>query len=97
VTGPGATPEQAEQLSALLDAWEAQLGRLETRPDLKGTPPLTQSRRILENYRRTLARDRAHGLARVPAAEIFRAVGTAQAAMKQLTGLETATGGNVNP
>lgn len=88
MTRLNATPEQAEQLSALLNAWEAQLERLETRSDLKGTPPLTQSRRILEGYRRTLARDLARGLARVPAAELFRAIGTAQASLKQLGALE---------
>ncbi len=84
-----ATPEQAAQLTERLDAWDTQLGRLETRPDLKGTPPLTQSRRILTNYRRTLGRDLARGVERVPAAELFRAISTAQASIKQLDALET--------
>jgi hypothetical protein len=97
--GVGATPEQAAQLTALLDLWEAQLTRLEARPELQGEPPLgqslTQSRRILDNYRRTLSRDLAHALTRVPAAELFRAISTAQASLKQLDALEAraATGG----
>ena len=85
-----ATPEQAARLTELLDAWEAQLGRLKARPELSGTPPLTQSRRILENYRRTLAADLARGIERVPATELFRAISTAQASLKQLDSLETA-------
>lgn len=94
--GVGATPEQAVQLSSLLDLWEAQLKRLEARPELPGEPQLTQSRRILENYRRTLSRDLARGLARVPAAELFRAISTAQASLKQLDALEARaeTGGS---
>jgi hypothetical protein len=83
-----ATPEQAKQLSALLDAWEAQLGRLEAHPKLQSQPALTQSRRILENYRRTLKRDLARGLERLPAGELFRAIRTAQASMAQLDRLE---------
>lgn len=85
-----ATPEQAARLTELLNTWEAQLGRLEARPELGGTPPLTQSRRILENYRRTLAADLARGVERVPATELFRAISTAQASLKQLDSLETA-------
>ncbi|CAA9574479.1 MAG: hypothetical protein AVDCRST_MAG86-2115 [uncultured Truepera sp.] len=83
-----ATPEQAALLTELLDAWEAQLGRLEARPELEGTAPLTQSRRILGNYRRTLAADLARGIERVPATELFRAISTAQASLKQLDSLE---------
>ena len=86
-----ATPEQAAQLTELLDTWQAQLERLETRPDLKGSLPLTQSRRILMNYRRTLGRDLARGVARVPAAELSRAISTAQASMEQLDALPTST------
>lgn len=82
-----ATPEQAARLSELLDTWEARLGRLEARPELQGTPPLTQSRRILENYRRTLAADLSRGIGRVPATELFRAISTAEASLKQLEGL----------
>ncbi len=85
-----ATPEQAARLSELLDTWEAQLERLEARPELKGTLPLTQSRRILGGYRRTLAADLARGIERVPATELFRAISTAQASLKQLDSLETA-------
>lgn len=91
-----ATPEQAEQLSTLLDAWDAQLGRLEAHPELHPQaqgPALTQSRRILENYRRTLKRDLSRGLARVPASELFRAISTAQASLKQLAGLEAGSEG----
>ena len=62
-----ATPEQAAQLTEVLDTWQAQLERLETRPELKGSPLLIQSRRILTNYRRTLGRDLARGVERVPA------------------------------
>lgn len=87
-----ATPEQAARLTELLDAWEAQLGRLETRSDLQGAPLLTQSRRILGNYRRTLGRDLARGLDRVPATELFRAISTAQASIKQLDTLEPCAG-----
>lgn len=84
-----ATPEQAARLTELLEAWEAQLGRLETRPDLQSAPLLTQSRRVLGNYRRTLGRDLARGLGRVPATELLRAVSTAQAFIKQLDTLES--------
>lgn len=90
----GATPEQAARLTELLDAWEARLGHLESHPDLKGTPPLTQSRRILEGYRRTLSRDLVRGLARVPATELFRAISTAQASIKQLEVLEDPPAGS---
>lgn len=83
-----ATPEQAEQLSTLLDAWNAQLERLEAHPQLQPQPTLTQSRRILENYRRTLRRDLARGLERLPAGELFRAISTAQASIAQLDRLE---------
>ena len=83
-----ATPEQAAQLTELLDTWEAQLERLETRPDLKGSPRLKQSRLILANYRRTLGRDLARGVARVPAAELFRAISTARASIGQLDTLQ---------
>lgn len=85
-----ATPEQAAQLTELLDTWEAQLGRLEARSELRGTPALAQSRRILEAYRRTLAADLSRGIERVPATELFRAISTAQASMKQLDGLAAA-------
>lgn len=45
---------------------------------------LAQSRRLLENYRRTLGRDLSRGLERVPAAELFRAIATAEASTAQL-------------
>jgi hypothetical protein len=85
-----ATSEQAEQLSTLLDAWDAQLERLEAHPQLRAQPQptLTQSHRILENYRRTLKRDLASGLEHLPASELFRAIRTAQASLKQLNDLE---------
>ena len=77
MTGTPATPELAAQLSERLDLWEAALSGLES-------PASVQSRRMLENYRRTLARDLARGIERVPAAELQRAIATAEAATRQL-------------
>ncbi len=78
MNGLPATPELAAQLSERLDIWAGVLARL---PD---TPASAQSRRLLDNYRRTLSRDMARGLERVPAAELFRAIATAEAATKQV-------------
>lgn len=86
-----ATPEQADTLRTRLDTWEALLVQLETRPARsQDTTQLTMSRRILENYRRTLARDLRRGLARVPAGELFRAISTAEASIGRLEVLRDA-------
>ena len=89
-----ATPEQAALLSDLLERWDVLLTRLEALPepaqDAKTT--LKGSRRILENYRRVLRSDLARGIEKVPASELFRAIGTAEASLKQLSSLETLSG-----
>ena len=85
-----ATPEQAQVLTDLLARWDAELRRLMAYPELSqdAAVRLNQSRRILENYRRVLRTDLAAGIEKVPAAELFRAISTAEASLKQLTGLE---------
>lgn len=89
-----ATPELAARLSGLLDVWETKLTELEAAPRLDSqtasVAQLQQSRRILDNYRRTLALDEARGLGRVPAAELFRALATAEASLAQLSQLSAA-------
>ena len=42
----------------------------------------------LENYRRVLKGDLEAGIDKVPAGELFRAISTAEASLKQLAGLE---------
>ena len=90
MTQPAATPEQAEALTELLDRWDKELRRLMAYPDLSrdAATRLNQSRRILENYRRVLRGDLAQGIEKVPATELFRAISTAEASLKQLAGLE---------
>ena len=85
-----ATPEQAQVLTDLLARWDADLKRLMAYPDLSrdAATRLNQSRRILENYRRVLRTDLAAGIEKVPAAELFRAISTAEASLKQLSSLE---------
>ncbi len=84
-----ATPEQAQALTDLLARWDAELRRLMAYPDLSQDTAvrLNQSRRILENYRRVLKTDLAAGIEKVPAAELFRAISTAEASLQQLSGL----------
>ena len=77
MTASPATPELVAELNERLDAWEAALIGLES-------PASVQSRRMLENYRRTLARDLTRGIERVPASELRRAIATAEAATRQL-------------
>ena len=91
MTGLAATPEQAQTLSELLTRWDAELKRLMAYPNLSQDTAvrLNQSRRILENYRRVLRTDLAAGIDKVPAAELFRAISTAEASLEQLSGLET--------
>ena len=91
MTGLAATPEQAQTLSELLTRWDAELRRLMAYPNLSQDTAvrLNQSRRILENYRRVLRTDLAAGIDKVPAAELFRAISTAEASLEQLSGLET--------
>ena len=91
MTGLAATPEQAQTLSELLTRWDAELRRLMAYPNLSQDTAvrLNQSRRILENYRRVLRTDLAAGIEKVPAAELFRAISTAEASLEQLSGLET--------
>ena len=90
MTPTAATPEQAAVLTELLDRWDAELKRLMAFPDLtqESATRLNQSRRILQNYRRVLKGDLAEGIEKVPAAELFRAISTAEASLKQLAGLE---------
>lgn len=82
-----ATPEQARILSDLLDEWEGLLKEHETRP-APDRNLLEPSRRILENYRRTLKLDSERGIEAVPASELFRAISTANASIEKLKGLE---------
>lgn len=90
-----ATPEQVEALQAHLKTWEALLRDLEatlaTSSPTSGTDPtrqeLAMSRRILSNYRRTLARDLERGLQHLPAAEAARASETAEASIRRLRAL----------
>ena len=91
MTGLAATPEQAQTLSELLTRWDAELRRLMAYLNLSQDTAvrLNQSRRILENYRRVLKNDLAQGIEKVPAAELFRAISTAEASLEQLSGLET--------
>lgn len=77
MTGDPATPELVAQLSERLDLWQGALEGLES-------PASVQSRRMLETYRRTLARDLKRGIERVPASELHRAIATAEAATRQL-------------
>ncbi len=90
MTQTAATPEQAAALTELLDRWKAELDRLMAYPELSqdSATRLNQSRRILQNYRRVLKNDLAEGIEKVPAAELFRAISTAEASLKQLAGLE---------
>ena len=90
MTQTAATPEQAAALTELLDRWDAELRRLMARPELSqdSATRLNQSRRILQNYRRILKGDLAQGIEKVPAAELFRAISTGEASLKQLAGLE---------
>ena len=86
-----ATLEQVDALKARLDAWETLLDDLEARPrsTQDEARELSMSRRILENYRRTLARDLKRGLARVPAGELSRALSTAEASVARLEARRT--------
>ena len=90
MTQAAATPEQAAALTELLDRWDAELRRLMAFSKLsqETATRLNQSRRILQNYRRVLNGDLAGGIEKVPAAELFRAISTAEASLKQLAGLE---------
>ncbi len=90
MTQTAATPEQAAALTELLERWDAELKRLMAYPELSqdSATRLNQSRRILQNYRRVLKGDLAEGIEKVPAAELFRAISTAEASLKQLAGLE---------
>ena len=85
-----ATPEQAERLQELFEQWDAQLKSFKKYPALTRdtAKQLNGSRRILENYRRVLKADLGAGIAKVPAGELFRAISTAEASLKQLEGLE---------
>ncbi len=90
MTQTAATPEQADALTELLDRWDAELNRLMALPELSQATAtqLNQSRRMLLNYRRVLKGDLGRGIEKVPAAELFRAISTAEASLKQLAGLE---------
>lgn len=95
MTQPPATPEQAERLQALLERWDSQLKSFKKYPELTrdAAKQLNGSRRILENYRRVLRNDFARGIDKVPAGELFRAISTAEASLRQLAGLETTLSG----
>ena len=85
-----ATPEQAERLQELFEQWDVQLKSFKKYPVLTRdtAKQLNGSRRILENYRRVLKADLGAGIDKVPAGELFRAISTAEASLKQLAGLE---------
>ena len=85
-----ATPEQAERLQELFEQWNEQLKSFKKYPELTRdtAKQLNGSRRILENYRRVLKGDLEAGIDKVPAGELFRAISTAEASLKQLEGLE---------
>ena len=90
MTQTAATPEQAAALTELLGRWDAELDRLMAFPELSQDTAnrLNQSRRMVVNYRRVLRGDLAEGIEKVPATELFRAISTAEASLKQLAGLE---------
>ncbi len=94
MTQTAATPQQAQVLTELLDRWDAELRRLMALPEpsRETATRLNQSRRILENYRRVLKGDLAEGIEKVPAAELFRAISTAEASLKQLSELGATLG-----
>lgn len=85
-----ATPDQVERLQELFEEWDAQLKSFKKYPALTRdtAKQLNGSRRILENYRRVLRTDLGAGIDKVPAGELFRAISTAEASLKQLAGLE---------
>ena len=95
MTQTAATPEQAAALTELLDRWDAELDRLMASKLSQDTANrLNQSRRMVANYRRVLKGDLARGIDKVPAAELFRAISTAEASLKQLASLEATLSGN---
>jgi hypothetical protein len=84
---PHATPEQAETLQSLLEAWETLLHDLEQDPDLP-QKALVSSRTILGNYKRRLHLDLQAGLEHLPAVELSKAITVAKASLQQLAGLK---------
>lgn len=99
MTQPPATPEQAERLQELFERWDQQLKSFKKYPALSKdvAKQLNGSRRILENYRRVLKTDLEAGIDKVPAGELFRAISTAEASLKQLAGLKATLSGTQTP